>query len=63
MDTLYYQDAVDPNKTGIIRLVEDNISHSIYVDRDIVGKKNYTSPFGVKFTNGMKVNFVGSVFP
>ena len=63
LDTLYYQDAVDPNKTGIIRLVEDNISHSIYVDRDIVGKKNYISPFGVKFTNGMKVNFVGSVFP
>ena len=63
LDTLYYQDAVNPSKTGLIKLIEDNISNKINVETDILGKKSYTSPFGVKFTNGMKINFVGSIFP
>jgi len=63
LDTLYYQDAVDPLKTGLIKLVEDNASHKINVEAEILGKKTYKSPFGVVFTNGMKINFVGSIFP
>lgn len=63
LDTLYYQDAVDPLKTGLIKLVEDNVSHKINVETDILGKKTYKSPFGVVFTNGMKINFVGSILP
>jgi hypothetical protein len=63
LDTLYYQDAVDPLKTGLIKLVEDNASHKINVETDILGKKTYKSPLGVVFTNGMKINFVGSIFP
>ena len=63
LDTLYYQDAIDPLKTGLIRLVEDNVSHKINVETDILGKKTYKSPFGVVFTNGMKVHLVGSISP
>ena len=63
LDTLYYQDGTDPEIFGTIRLIEqDNIS-TIFVDEDIVGKKNYTSPNGVAFTNGLKVQFLGSVYP
>jgi hypothetical protein len=29
----------------------------------IIGKKNYTSPNGVVFTNGLKVRFIGTVVP
>ena len=62
IDTLYYQDGTDPEIFGTIRLIEqDNIS-TIYID-DILGKKTYTSPNGVTFTNGLKVQFLGNVFP
>ena len=62
LDTLYYQDGTDPEIFGTIRLIEqDNIS-TLYIE-DILGKKNYTSPNGVTFTNGLKVQFLGNVSP
>ena len=59
---LYYQDSTNPNKSGKIRLVNrafDNIN----VETSILGKKNYTSPSNIDFTNGMVVFFDNSIEP
>ena len=58
-DVLYYQDSTNANFFGEIKLVEDS---SLNVD-DIIGRKTYTSPNGVVFTNGLKVTFRGDIVP
>lgn len=63
LDTLYYQDGTNPNKVGVIKLIESNISNQIDVETDILGRKQYTSGNGVVFTNGLKVEFQGDVVP
>ena len=63
LDELYYQDSSVPNKVGIIRLVDNNVINEINIDTQILGKKNYTAPNGVVFTNGLKVLFQGNVYP
>ena len=62
VDTLYYQDDPDPEIFGTIRLIEQDNSSTIYIE-DVLGKTNYTSPNGVTFTNGLKVQFLGNVSP
>ena len=62
LDELWYQDGTDPEIFGRIKLLETTQSDTIYID-DILGKKNYTSPNGVVFTNGLKVRFPGTVVP
>jgi len=61
-DYLYYQDSSDPNFTGVIKLV-DNSTSTIDVTRDIIGQLGYTSPNGISFTNGLKIQFDTSVTP
>lgn len=61
-DYLYYQDSSNPGFVGVIKLI-DNITTSINVDKDIVGQVGYTSPNGVIFTNGLKVQFDSLVTP
>ena len=67
LSTLYYQDSGNPNRVGVIRIIESNTSNTINVDEQILGKKNYsiTIPNGqtVNFTNGLKVSFSGDVIP
>jgi hypothetical protein len=63
LDTLYYQDGSNPNKVGTIRLIESNLTNTLDVETDILGKKNFTSTNGVVFTNGLKVEFDGDVIP
>ncbi|MFY8211948.1 MAG: hypothetical protein ACOVLB_04715, partial [Candidatus Nanopelagicus sp.] len=60
---LYYQDGTDAAKFGVIKLIESLSTNYIDVDIEILGKKTYLSPNGVKFTNGLKVNFSGTVIP
>jgi hypothetical protein len=59
---LYYQDGTDPAIFGRIKLISQDEVNTIDID-DIVDKKNYTSPNGVEFTNGLKVTFIGQVIP
>jgi len=40
-----------------------NVNAFINVDTEIVGQKNYVSPNGITFTNGLKIIFQGNVFP
>lgn len=61
-DKIYYQSGSDPNSVGIINLVETNSDNVVFVD-DILGRKTYTSPNGIKFTNGIKVKFGLDVWP
>jgi hypothetical protein len=63
LDTLYYQDGTNPNKVGVIKIIENTGKDFIDVDTEILGKINYTSPTGVQFTNGLKVSFDGNIFP
>jgi len=62
-DLLWYQDGTNPEIFGQIRLVDQTQSVTIDVITDILGKKNYTSPNGVVFTNNLKITFEGEVFP
>ena len=56
LDTLFYQDGSDTGLVGIIQLV-DSEGYAINVASDIIGQKAYTSPNGVIFTNGLKIQF------
>jgi len=60
--TLYYQDGTDPEIFGQIRLVDEADAGTLDIN-EIIGKKNYTSPNGVIFTNGLKVTFIGNIVP
>ena len=62
-DLLWYQDGTNPDIFGQIRLVTQDNSEFINVVTDILGKKTYTSPNGVVFTNNLKITFEGTVVP
>ena len=62
LEYLYYQDSSNPGFVGQIKLVNNN-STPINVDTDIVGQVGYTSPAGVIFTNGLKIQFDSLVNP
>ena len=62
LDTLYYQDSVDPALFGRIRLIDQDQVDVLDIG-EIIGAKNYTSPNGVVFTNGLKVQFRGTINP
>jgi len=61
-DVLYYQDGTDPEIFGQIRLLDIENASTIFIS-DIVGRPTYTSPNGVVFTNGLKIQFRGTTFP
>jgi len=63
LSTLYYQDSLNPLMYGLIQILDKKSDDRIDVQRDILGKINYTSPTGVKFTNGLKVSFSENVSP
>ncbi len=62
ISTLYYQDEKNPRLFGKIVLL-DPFNLTLDAEADILGQKNYTSPNGVKFTNGLKIKFDSSVVP
>lgn len=59
--TLYYQDGTDPAIFGTITLVDQTLP-PLDINR-IIGRKTYTSPNGVTFSNGMIVTFQGATLP
>lgn len=62
LDTLYYQDNVKTNMYGDLKIVE-YAGWAIDVEADILGKKTYTSPNGITFTSGLKIEFGSDVTP
>lgn len=62
-DQLFYQSVTDPNRFGRF-IIEDILSNTkINIEKEIIGKAQYTSSNGVKFTSGLVVEFGGQVFP
>lgn len=59
LTTLYYQNGSVSEAVGAIQLIDPQ-SEIIDPDADIIGKKNYTSPQGIIFTNGLKIQFDSS---
>jgi len=61
-DRLYYASKNSINTSGLVKVmdIEENTAIDI---TEIIGKKTYTSSNKVKFTNGLKVRFVGEVIP
>lgn len=61
-NTLYYQDGTDPEIFGSIKLIDQTSTSTIDIN-EIIGKQIYTSPNGIKFSNGLRVRFTGDVSP
>jgi len=59
---LFYQDGTDPEIFGRIKIIDADQASTLDI-ADIIGQKYYTSPNGVVFTNGLKVQFLGEVTP
>lgn len=62
LDTLWYQDSNNPELFGRIRLVDAEQTQPLDIN-EIIGARDYTSPNGVVFTNGLKVQFRGPTVP
>ena len=62
-DTLYYVSANDINAYGLIQIDEIIENSEINVEKEIIGKKNFTLTNGLSLSNGMKINFKGNVTP
>jgi len=61
-DTLWVQDSVSAGMYQSLKIV-NYTSWEIDVENDILGKQNYTSPNGVEFTSGLKIEFAEDVTP
>ena len=61
-DVLYYQDSTNADLFGVIRLVDQPTNISLDIN-EILNSSEYTSPNGIVFTNGLKVQFEGVTSP
>jgi hypothetical protein len=62
-DVLYYQSLVDVNMFGQLIIEDIESNTSINVDKEIVGKSQYTSSNGIVLSSGLVIEFTGNVFP
>ena len=62
-DVLYYVSEANVDVGGVIHILSIEENTYIDVEKEIIGKKNYTLPSGVNLSNGMLVTFTGKVDP
>jgi hypothetical protein len=62
-DVIYYQSATNPNRLGRFIIADIDSNTFIDVEKDIVGKKYYTSSNGIELSNGLVLEFRGQVQP
>lgn len=62
-DFIYYLSDLDANAGGLIRVYDIEEAAFVDVEREILGKKSYTSGNGVSLSNGQKIYFQGTTFP
>jgi hypothetical protein len=62
LDNLYIQDGSRSDIYTKIKIVDYN-NFTIDVEDDILGQGTYTSPNGIKFTSGLKIQFDTDVIP
>jgi hypothetical protein len=62
-NTLYFVSEESAINGGqiVVKKIEENTF--IDVEKEIIGKKNYTSTNGIELTNGLKIKFIGTVVP
>ena len=60
---MYYGSSKDIETFGLIKIYDIAENSAIDVSNDVLGKKSYTLPNGIALSNGMKVNFRGTVTP
>src|SRR6056300_136609 len=60
-DVIYYQSETDPNRLGRFIIADIDSNTFIDVEKEIVGKTNYTSSNGIELSNGMLLEFRGEV--
>lgn len=62
-EVLYYQSLTDPDKFGKFIIADIQSNTKIDIEKEIIGKVEYTSSNNIAFSNGMLVNFTGNVSP
>ena len=62
-EVLYYVAEGDINNSGLIQIREIEENTQIDVEREVIGKVNYTTKDGLSLSNGMKISFAGLVTP
>lgn len=62
-DSIYYISLNNINTSGLINVFTIEDGTSINVEKEIIGKKTYTTSKGFSLSNGMKVYFTGNVTP
>jgi hypothetical protein len=62
-DILYYVSEANPDVNGTINIVDIQDNSYLDVSTEILGKKSYTMTNGVSLSNGMKLEFGGTVTP
>ena len=62
-EKLYYGASNDINAWGLIQIFDIDENSVIDVEKEVLGKKNYTTSTGTALSNGMKVDFKGTVTP
>lgn len=62
-DVLFYVSENDLNIGGVFHILSIEENTFLDLEKDILGKKDYTTVDGVKLSNGMKLNFEGRVSP
>ena len=62
-DYIYYVSDNDVNAGGLIRVYNIEEAQFLDVEKEIVGKKNYTTNDNFELSNGMKVYFQGNTTP
>lgn len=62
-DFLYYQSKVDADRFGKFIIADIETDTTIDINKEIIGKSQYTSSNGVEFSNGLVVEFRGRVAP
>ena len=62
-DILYYVSEEDINNAGMIQILDIEENTKIDVEKEVLGKRNYTTERGFPLSNGMKIEFIGEVTP
>jgi hypothetical protein len=62
-DVLYYQSDTNPNRLGRFIIGDIGSNTRLDVEKEILGKSQYTSSNGITFSNGMVIRFSGLTVP
>ena len=60
---MYYGANNDINAWGLIQIYTIDENSELDVAKEIIGKKSYTLSDGTELSNGMKINFKGTITP